>query len=69
MGARRATATWGGNFTQEWPVPGMTHQLSYTLLFASNGEATGIGDVLLNYRFQLREETAGWPADLAARSA
>ena len=23
--------TWNATFTQEWPVPGMTHQLSYTV--------------------------------------
>ena len=40
----------------------MRHQLSYSLLYLNNGEGTGIGDALLNYRFQLREETAGGPA-------
>ena len=54
--------TWDGSFTQEWPAPGMTHQLSYTLPFSSTGQAAGIGDVLLNYRFQLRTETEGGPA-------
>jgi hypothetical protein len=53
---------WFGNFTQEWPAPGMKHQLSYSVLFASTGDAAGVGDVLLNYRYQLREETAGGPA-------
>ena len=53
---------WNGSFTQEWPAPGMKHQLSYSVPFASTGAATGIGDVLLNYRYQLREETAGGPA-------
>lgn len=53
---------WNGSFTQEWPAPGMAHQFSYTLPFSSTGQAAGIGDVLLNYRFQLREETAHGPA-------
>ena len=53
---------WVGNFTQEWPAPGMRHQLSYSILVASTGDAEGFGDVLLNYRYQLREETAGGPA-------
>jgi hypothetical protein len=53
---------WAATFTQEWPAPGMAHQLSYTLAYLSNGEARGVGDVLLNYRYQLREETAGGPA-------
>ncbi len=54
--------TWDGSFTQEWPVPGMRHQLSYSIPFASTGEASGINDVLLNYRLQLREESADGPA-------
>jgi len=54
--------TWAANFTQEWPAPGMRHQLSYSLVYLNNGEGNGIGDALLNYRFQLREETAGGPA-------
>jgi hypothetical protein len=53
---------WDANFTQEWPAPGVTHQLSYTIPFASIGDARGFGDVLLNYRYQLREETRGGPA-------
>ena len=54
--------TWSGSFTQEWPAPAMKHQLSYSIPFASTGDAAGVGDVLLNYRYQLREETAGGPA-------
>jgi len=54
--------TWAGGFTQEWPAPGLAHQLSYTLPFSGTGRASGIGDVLLNYRYQLREEDAGGPA-------
>jgi hypothetical protein len=53
---------WAANFTQEWPAPRMTHQLSYTLAYASTGDARGISDTLINYRFQLRTETAGGPA-------
>ena len=53
---------WSANFTQEWPVPAMRHQLSYSIVFADTGVATGIGDALINYRYQLREETAGGPA-------
>lgn len=53
---------WDAGFTQEWPVPGMRHQFSYTIPFASIGSRSGVGDVFLNYRYQLREETAGGPA-------
>lgn len=54
--------TWGASFTQEWPVPGMAHQLSYTLPFAGTGSASGVGDVMMNYRYQWREGGAGRPA-------
>lgn len=46
---------WGFTFTQEWPVPGQTHQLSYTIpvtRLADSEKVTGIGDVALNYRYQ-----------------
>jgi hypothetical protein len=59
---RTRDGAWNTNFTQEWPAPGMTHQLSYTLVYANSGEARGIGDALVNYRYQLRKETAGGPA-------
>ncbi|MBT0894089.1 transporter [Geobacter hydrogenophilus] len=47
--------TWAYTFTQEWPVPKQAHQLSYTipvLKNASPGRESGLGDVLLNYRYQ-----------------
>ena len=49
---------WNYTFTQEWPVPGdARHQLSYTLAAvhagAFPGSGAGIGDVFLNYRYQL----------------
>jgi len=49
---------WNYTFTQEWPVPGdERHQLSYTLVAlhagAFPGSGAGIGDVFLNYRYQL----------------
>jgi len=59
---RARQGKWNGSFTQEWPAPGMTHQFSYSIPFASTGEAAGVGDALLNYRYQLRKETAGGPA-------
>jgi hypothetical protein len=59
---RAREGTWNGSFTQEWPAPGMAHQLSYSVAFAGTGEASGVGDMLLNYRFQLREESAFGPA-------
>lgn len=53
---------WQGVFTQEWPAPNMTHQFSYTIPFSGSPETTGLNDVLLNYRYQLLKEGAGWPA-------
>ncbi len=49
---------WNYTFTQEWPVPGdERHQLSYTLATVHSGDfpgsGAGLGDVLLNYRYQL----------------
>lgn len=42
-------------FTQEWPFMSQTHQFSYTIPFASimDGKYSGIGDIMLNYRYQL----------------
>ncbi|WIL19816.1 hypothetical protein [Geothrix sp.] len=47
---------WIYTFTQEWPVGGITHQLSYTLPWqrlASLDGKQAFGDVALNYRYQL----------------
>ena len=40
-------------FTQEWPLTGIRHQLSYTIPVLHEGGGTGLGDVALNYRHQL----------------
>lgn len=50
------SGTWGYSFTQEWPVLDQTHQLSYTIPIihvSVPSHETGIGDVALNYRYQL----------------
>jgi len=49
---------WIYTFTQEWPVDASPrHQLSYTLIGVHSGQqprsGAGLGDVLLNYRYQL----------------
>lgn len=44
--------TWNYAFTQEWPVPGQTHQFSYkipVLRVIDPGHEIGIGDVSLDY--------------------
>lgn len=46
---------WIYTFTQEWPVPKETHQLSYTIPVVHLTDPTnssGFGDVALNYRYQ-----------------
>lgn len=51
---QKKSKDWQFSFTQEWPAPKQTHQFSYTIPVAHlDGEdTTGIGDVLLNYRYQ-----------------
>lgn len=45
---------WAYSFTQEWPFRGMRHQLSYTVpVLHDEVTGTGLGDIGLNYRYQL----------------
>ena len=47
---------WLYTFTQEWPIPSQTHQLSYTFSYVDPGipsVSPGIGDFAINYRYQL----------------
>jgi hypothetical protein len=59
---------WATTFTQEWPVVTQKHQFSYTLPFVSTidpglpGTQRGLGDLLLNYRYQALMEGPGRPA-------
>jgi hypothetical protein len=50
-------AGWMYTFTQEWPLAGQKHQLSYTIPLGHNddasGGATGLGDIAINYRYQI----------------
>jgi hypothetical protein len=49
----RPENAWLFSFTNEWPVPGQAHQLSYTVPYAASTEnGSGVGDVFLNYRYQ-----------------
>lgn len=43
---------WVFSFTQEWPVATIRHQFSYTLPVINAGN-TGLGDAMINYRYQL----------------
>ena len=53
----RDVTGWGATFTQEWPAPSERHQLSYTVPMlrspTSGGSRTGVGDIALNYRYQV----------------
>jgi DtxR family Mn-dependent transcriptional regulator len=53
---------WAAAFTQEWPIKSQTHQLSFTLSGLDNGLGSGIGDTLINYRYQAMLEGPGRPA-------
>lgn len=48
------TGAWAYTFTEEWPLGGLTHQGSVTLPVerASAAEPAGLGEILLNYRWQ-----------------
>lgn len=55
---RQRGGDWLYTFTQEWPVGGLKHQFSFTLPAqrvgpSSDGGSGGVGDVALNYRYQL----------------
>jgi len=52
---------WNYTFTQEWPVPGQTHQLSYSIPLFFEPQSAGIMDIMLNYRFQaIRNDTVAF---------
>lgn len=59
---RSRNGEWMASFTQEWPAPDVTHQFSYTVPFGRVGNHPGVGDVLLNYRYQLLQEHGRYPA-------
>jgi hypothetical protein len=49
----RRSSDWEYGFTQEWPLGTQRHQLSVTVPLLNAADATGVGDVALNYRYQL----------------
>jgi hypothetical protein len=59
FGAMRVHGDWTETFTQEWPAPSQTHQLSYTVAFENAGAQRGFGDTLINYRYQASLEGPG----------
>ncbi len=58
---------WAFTFTQEWPLGGMRHQLSYMVpILNTGGNGTGLGDIGVNYRYQLKGIDGG-PLAVAPR--
>ncbi|MSP38084.1 MAG: transporter [Deltaproteobacteria bacterium] len=57
---------WTFSFTQEWPIFSQDHQFSYTIpsyhLHDGGERVSGVGDILLNYRYQLLMEDDAKPA-------
>src|SRR5262245_9252157 len=64
----RSTGNWTLSYTQEWPVPDVTNQLSFTVLHQWGGDTddtdfdSGIGPMMLNYRYQASTEDECRPA-------
>jgi hypothetical protein len=58
----RVEGEWVAGFTQEWPVGSQAHQFSYTVPWLEAGTQRGVGDVLINYRYQATVEGTGRPA-------
>ena len=54
----RRSSDWEYGFTQEWPAGGQRHQLSVTVPIVNAADATGVGDIALNYRYQLAFDDA-----------
>lgn len=50
---QRGTSDFDASFTQEWPVKSIRHQLSYGIPISRSNSQRGIGDVAINYRYQL----------------
>jgi hypothetical protein len=57
--SRARGGDWDFTFTQEWPLAGLRHQGSYTLPLVRVDGATGLGDVALNYRYQVGTPESG----------
>jgi outer membrane putative beta-barrel porin/alpha-amylase len=57
---------WSFSFIQEWPIFSQDHQFSYTIpsyhLVDSGERQYGVGDILLNYRYQALYEGEMLPA-------
>ena len=50
---RRGSSDFDFAFTQEWPFRTIRHQLSYDIPITRAGSRAGLGDISINYRYQL----------------
>jgi len=53
---------WEAAFTQEWPLFTQTHQFSYTVASLRADGRAGLGDLMINYRWQASTERGSTPA-------
>ena len=51
--SRTQSGDFAYTFTNEYPVGGQRHQLSYTVQFLRTDRRLGLGDTFVNYRYQL----------------
>lgn len=56
---RLGEGDWSYAFTEEWPAPSQTHQVSVTVPVVAAGGHSGFGDALINYRYQALDGTRG----------
>lgn len=66
-GLRRQRGDWFYTFTQEWPLGSQAHQFSYTLPYSwmqtdLGQRVQGLGDAMINYRYQALMESNTSPA-------
>ena len=63
FGARAADGEgWEAAFTQEWPFFTQTHQLSFTVPAVAANGYSGVGDLMVNYRWQATLDERTTPA-------
>jgi DtxR family transcriptional regulator, Mn-dependent transcriptional regulator len=55
----RGNGEWTSAFTQEWPLAGQRHQISYTIPYEAAGSGRGMGDIAVHYRLQVSDDAAG----------
>lgn len=53
LAAQRGSRDFEFAFAQEWPLFSIRHQLSFDMPIVRSRSSTGLGDIALNYRYQL----------------